>query len=281
MTVYSAPVATGRISPSTKNIMVGKGFVIFKRDDEDDYFHLGNVPSLSVTPKTTLLDHFDSQQGTKTKDLSIVTEKSMDMKLQMEEMTSRNLALLMLGDLDVTTRLQPVVNLFTNTTLTGHLKFFATNEQGPRQYLDLPSVQLNPSGDFSPISDSFANMEVSGLVNSVSGIWGTLTLHPAVGTVAPECLLDPFIDSSASDVNGGPKAQVDRTLQAYIGGWAGADAFSYQWKADGTPIYLAVEDTYKPVVGDIGKVITVTVTGTNDIGSTAATSDATLAVVAA
>ncbi|TKT42795.1 hypothetical protein [Rhizobium sp. LC145] len=78
-------------------------------------------------------------------------------------------------------------------------------------------------------------------------------------------------------------AQVGQTLTATNGTWTGTPTPTYtrQWKADGVNISGATATTYVPVEGDVGKVITVTVTGTNSAGNASATSAGTAAVIAA
>lgn len=76
-------------------------------------------------------------------------------------------------------------------------------------------------------------------------------------------------------------AQVGETLTALEGAWSGAPTFSYVWNLDGAPIVGATSRTYEPVVGDIGSLITVTVTATNSEGSASETSASTAAVIAA
>lgn len=78
-------------------------------------------------------------------------------------------------------------------------------------------------------------------------------------------------------------AQEGQTLTATEGTWTGRESpvFAYQWKADGVAIADAVAATYVPTTGDVGKVITVTVTATNWKGAASATSAATAAVIAA
>lgn len=78
-------------------------------------------------------------------------------------------------------------------------------------------------------------------------------------------------------------AQVGATLTATNGTWTGTPTPTYtrQWKAGGTDIAGATGTTYVPVEGDVGKTITVAVTGTNSAGNATATSAATAAVIAA
>ena len=126
------------------------------------------------------------------------------------------------------------------------MQYFATNEVGPRWYVDLLSVTFNPSGDFSPIGDTFAKLPVTGTVQAVDGVFGTMTLKPDAGTVEPENVLQPFI-TGGTGAAGAPK--VGDTMTANIGGWIGASSFAYSWKAGGTAGGAAVKTakTYIPV----------------------------------
>lgn len=77
-------------------------------------------------------------------------------------------------------------------------------------------------------------------------------------------------------------AQVGQVLTVTNGTWTGTSpTFARQWKAAGVNIANATGTTYTPVVGDVGKAITCTVTATNTAGSASATSAATAAVIAA
>lgn len=77
-------------------------------------------------------------------------------------------------------------------------------------------------------------------------------------------------------------AKVGQTLTAAVGTWTGTPgpAYSYQWKVAGVAVSGAVASTYVPKTADIGKTVTVTVTGTNVLGTDSATSVATSAVIA-
>lgn len=78
-------------------------------------------------------------------------------------------------------------------------------------------------------------------------------------------------------------AQVGATLTAADGTWTGTPTptKTRQWMADDVAIDGETAATYVPVEADIGKVITVVVTGTNLMGTASVTSAATAAVIAA
>ena len=92
------------------------------------------------------------------------------------------------------------------------------------------------------------------------------------GSFAPSNSVAPAITGTA---------QVGQTLTSTTGTWDETPVLTRQWKAAGVAIVGATAATYVPLVGDVGKVITVTVTGTNERGSTSVTSAATAAVIAA
>ena len=104
---------------------------------------------------------------------------------------------------------------------------------------------------------------------SFAGLVGKLGGVPA----APANTVAPSISGTA---------KVGQTLTAANGTWTGrpTPTLTRQWRADGNAISGATGATYVPVEGDIGKAITVRVTGANPYGSAAVTSAATAAVVA-
>jgi putative cell wall-binding protein/peptidoglycan/xylan/chitin deacetylase (PgdA/CDA1 family) len=73
----------------------------------------------------------------------------------------------------------------------------------------------------------------------------------------------PLLSLSAATPTITGTAQVGQALTADPGTWAPvAVSFAYQWLADGTAISGATLPSYTPVAGDVGKAITVQVTGT-------------------
>lgn len=253
----------GKLAPSPENYVIGKGFLIFKPEGEADFFHLGNVPNFVFTPAVEKLDHFSSQEGTKEKDASIVTQKSGTVKITMEEFSKRNLAIMLMGDVDDDDPDNISIDIFSRTALRGELRFYATNDVGPRWRLFLNKVEFTPSGDFSPIGEAIGSMIVNGDVYAVDGVWGTARL---VSSAAPENITEPFITGTPA---------VGEILTVSNGGWLDVDEFTYQWKDDGVNIGGATSKTYTVLEAQAGGALTCLVTGTNDFGSDTALSSAT------
>lgn len=104
----------------------------------------------------------------------------------------------------------------------------------------------------------------------------TLTLkvsgEPVMTAVtAPENIVAPLIKGVA---------KVGAPLELDQGVWGGALDFSYQWKADGADIPGATGNSFVPVTGNVGDLITVAVTGANEDFAATEVSAPTSAVVA-
>lgn len=250
----------GKLAPSTDNYVIGKGFLIFRPVGEADFFHLGNVPTFKFTPEVTKLDHFSSMAGTKEKDATIVTEKKGSVEVTMEEFTKRNLGILLMGSVDDSDPDNIVIDIFSTTALVGELRFYATNDVGPRWRFFLNKVQFTPSGAFNPISEEFANMVVTGDVFAVDGVWGKAYL---VTAAAPENITLPFVTGTVAE---------GQIVTVSNGGWLDVTSYTYQWKAAGTNIAGQTSKTYTVLVADHGKVLTCEVTGHNSFGTDVALS---------
>ena len=111
------------------------------------------------------------------------------------------------------------------------------------------------------------------------------------GKLACELTMDSVLALKIKPLIAGPRntvppaitgtAQVGQTLTAANGTWLGSPTYARQWYAGGVVIPAATGTTYVPVVGDVGKTITVAVTGTNANGTGTVTSAPTAAVIAA
>lgn len=156
-----APTTT---SPNVDNIQVGKGVVSFKRTGSLTYRDLGNVTEMAITPSMETLDHFSSREGVRKKDKTIIIEKQATVSFTLEEITPENVALQLLGSVDLAAVGGPEVEIFSENAVTGALRFVGTNEVGPKITIDLWNVSITPDGDFNLISDEWNNIEVTGEV---------------------------------------------------------------------------------------------------------------------
>jgi hypothetical protein len=87
-----------------------------------------------------------------------------------------------------------------------------------------------------------------------------VSVQPAVATVLGNAELDLQPLSPPPTITG--VAMVGQLLTGSIGTWQPTpDSFDYQWSAGGAPITGATDSTYLLAAGDLGKAITLTVTG--------------------
>jgi len=260
-------------SPNIGNYYIGTGVVQFKPEGADDYYYVGNCPTFEFSPSIKTLDHFSSMAGIQSKDDSVVLQVGGTIKMQLEELTARNLALFLLGDVDLTDPQQPTIDIFSTNLLAGALKFIATNEVGPRWTFEFNRVEFTPSGKFDPISTTWGNVEVTGSISTSGGSFGTATCTNLEQDApeAPENLgLPDFYGNLV----------VDDILTAFEGVWAfDPTSYSYQWQKsdDGVTSWTSAgstdtESTYTVGVGLVGKYLRVQVTAHNTTGDSGAAS---------
>jgi len=268
-------------APDTDNYFVGKGVVMFKPDGDDHYHFLGNVTEFEFSPTLETLDHFSSMAGVKSKDKTVVLQKGGELRMVMEELTARNLAMFLLGEVDLTDPDFPTMEIFGSTLLSGAVKYIGTNEIGPRWNFEFAKVDFVPSGSFNPISDEWGNLEVTGQMAEADGTFGQATLTNLNDDGVPINVGLPFYTNDDADVSpsAGLVSEGD-TLTGDNGTWlnfaAGGVAalnYTYRWLRDGVAIGGATTVTHLVVAGDVGKFLTFEVTATNIVGSAIATSE--------
>jgi len=133
------------------------------------------------------------------------------------------------------------------------LQIFVNNSATPIGLWDVDAVHV-----VVPAYGGTVAIEPDDVSQEIIDIYGTAT-----AVVEPVNLVAPSISGNAV---------VGATLTADVGTWAGADTYAYAWFADDVVIAGQTASTYEVDEGDAGKNITVTVTATNDEGSTPATS---------
>jgi hypothetical protein len=94
-------MADGGTAPNIENYTIGKGILYVDLSQtfsgSTGWVDLGNVNKIEFAIKVTKLDHFSSRSGVKTKDQSIITERSATIAFTMDEFTAQNLALAVMG----------------------------------------------------------------------------------------------------------------------------------------------------------------------------------------
>ena len=168
---------TSLTSPNVSNLYLGTGIVSIKQTGESQYVDAGNATALTFTPKITLLDHFSSRSGIKSKDLSVVLQKEATLKITLEEYTARNMAMLLLGDLTITSTTHASVNVLNQSQINAAIQFVGHNDVGPKWSLVFPICNIIPTGAMDPInSGKFGTLEVTANVLADDyGSFGTAT----------------------------------------------------------------------------------------------------------
>jgi hypothetical protein len=89
---------TTLVSPLTSQYYVGKGIVSVQilegiTPPDSAYRDVGNVPVFEFTPNITVLTHYSSRLGIRSKDLEVIHEKQATLTMHMDEWTFQNLQL--------------------------------------------------------------------------------------------------------------------------------------------------------------------------------------------
>lgn len=165
-------------SPSTLNYSVLKGTISFTPDG-GSLRDLGNAPEVELTPEVTKLDHFSSRAGVRSKDKSVVTEKSLNLRIVLDEWTEDNVRLALMGS---TNNTDGTFGIFQESEITGAIIFTGTNDIGSQVDLTLPNVSFGPSGSLNLISDEWGTMELTAevLYDEATADFGTCNVTEQV-----------------------------------------------------------------------------------------------------
>jgi fructan beta-fructosidase len=127
-------------------------------------------------------------------------------------------------------------------------------------YLDRTSVEVFAQNGTRALTDLvFPNAGADAMTLFANG--GTAQLHSITVTpLAQAMFLTPFTSTPAPTISGTP--DVGYTVTANPGAWAPTpSSFTYQWSADDVDITGATGPTFVPTSAELGKRLTVTVTG--------------------
>jgi hypothetical protein len=97
------------------------------------------------------------------------------MKMGLQEFTSDNFVLALLGTKAEASGSPIAISIGTNNQIVGAIRFLGQNDIGPRQQLDLPSVLISPSAALNLLADDWGVIELSGDVRGdpTTGSYGT------------------------------------------------------------------------------------------------------------
>ena len=161
-------------SPDVLNYFIGKGTIVWT-PTAGSPTTLGNAPEFELTPEIETLEHFSSQTGVRSKDREIILEKTLSLRIVLDEITPENLAMALLGTVSTNSDGDKEFSIYTESDLDGAIVLTGTNDIGNKFTVNLPSVSFIPSGTLGFISDEFGQIELTGDVLSVGGSFGTVT----------------------------------------------------------------------------------------------------------
>lgn len=158
------------------NYYIGKGILSIKLAGESVYTDCGNAPVFEILPKPKILDHFSSRTGVKKKDFSATIEQEATLTVNLEEFNARNLAMALMGSLLDSPAEHAHINILSQGTINGAIKFVGDNDIGPQWTVIFPSVNFTPGKAISFIGDTWGACELSGdVLADHLGVFGTAT----------------------------------------------------------------------------------------------------------
>lgn len=166
-------------SPDIGNLYVGKGIVSFMLEGTDEWRDVGEVREAELTLEIEELEHFTQRAGTRSKDLTVVLEKSGSVRFIMEEFTPENLKLYFIGGtIDENAQGGPIFDIMAGDSLSGKWRFVGTNDVGPNYTIVLDNVRIRPEGSINLISEEWGGVEVTAemLLSQETGKFGTVQL---------------------------------------------------------------------------------------------------------
>src|SRR5262245_40650515 len=154
------------VAPNIGNYFIGRGFAQVQLEGESSYSDLGNITVFEFQVKPTMLAHYSSRVGVRKKDFTAVTELEATLTLSMEEITARNMAMCVLGNVSGGSH-NWSIDILSHPQFYAAFRFTGTNSLGAQWMADFPVVLLTPQRAIS-------------LISAGSGAWGTIDLQADV-----------------------------------------------------------------------------------------------------
>jgi hypothetical protein len=142
-------------------LRIGSGIIRFKRDGANDFRDLGEFSNFEITPEIDKLDYKSNKLGTKSVVKSIIREKKATLAITLNSITDENLGDALGGDVTTVGTDHKRFGLFSENVIPGIIALEGTNDEGVQ--LDYTGrVELAPEGAFSPISEEWNELSMTG-----------------------------------------------------------------------------------------------------------------------
>lgn len=129
---------------ATKAYTLGKGKVFFQRLGESGERYFGNTTEFNITIESENLDHFDSDEGIRVKDDSVVLEITRSGSLITDNMSDENVALFFLADQSTVTQVAtPVVDEAVADVELGYFYQLGTSSSNPQGVRGVTAVTVS------------------------------------------------------------------------------------------------------------------------------------------
>jgi hypothetical protein len=163
---------------------VGKGIVTIMPEGEVTWYDVGNVPEFEFTPNIDELEHNSSRAGVRTRDRTVILGKGGDLRMVLEEWSSKNMAIILLGDETITPGVAPApdtisIDILSKSSFTTAVRFQGMNDIGARWNFEFLRVDFIPTGSVQPISEEWGSFEVTGRLSTVDIGGGVLSFGTA------------------------------------------------------------------------------------------------------
>lgn len=160
------------MAASINNYTIGKGIVSIKKTGDSSFIDMGNCTEFEFTPEVEKLDHFSSREGIKTKDKTVIIQKSGTIRLVLDEWSPENLKLAVLGSAGT---VSGTINIFDADSVRCEIKVTGTNDVGPKYEWHFTAVDIIPSSSINLISDEWGTIELTGECSATDGSFGLIS----------------------------------------------------------------------------------------------------------
>lgn len=174
-------MALDNLAHNVEEYYIGKGIVTIKPEGETTWFDLGNVPEFEFTPNVEQLEHNSSRQGVRLRDRTVVLSKGGELRIVMEEWTSFNLGLVLMGEEteDVGPPEAASIDIMSLSNFSCAVRFQGANDVGPKWNFEFLKVDFVPSSSMNPISEEWGTLEITGQCAAVDVGSGVLSFGTA------------------------------------------------------------------------------------------------------